>query len=524
LAFEIRCHHWDPVVKISGHPGDNMDKVIVRHGAALRAKYGSKGLARVDAALKALVKADARRGIDSTVLDIDRAGAMKPYGPPVPAGNPRALKAAIDAVAAKEKPHYILLLGAPDVLPLVPLVNPAHQGDGGDSDRLAPSDLPYACDAPYSTDANKFLGPTRVVGRLPDLPGARTPDLLLRLLKAAARAKSMPREAFQESFSLSAEPWVASTRLSVTNTFGSTAALQVCPPGGPGWTRKELSPRMHFINCHGGDQDPRYFGQHGEDFPVAHEAKRIAGKVTDGTVVAAECCYGAQLYDPAKAGGQTCISLTYLADGALGFFGSTTIAYGPSEGNGSADLICQYFLQRVLAGSSLGRAALEARQKFAGERTHLDPFDLKTLAQFYLLGDPSLQPVAFAAHALTRGRTFKQAFAKVQDRGVRNLRRERLEREGAHLGKVLPAVRPSDGRPSEPVARALSAMAKESGLRGGLVARSYGIVDKAHRRSIHVLSGFKVEERDGAPVQRLVALVATEDQGELLHVRRLHSR
>ena len=70
----------------------------------------------------------------------------------------------------------------------------------------------------------------------------------------------------------------------------------------------------------------------------------------------------------------------------------------------------------------------EARQKFAGARTHLDPYDLKTLMQFYLLGDPSAQPVSMSAHALTRGKAFKKAFADVQDRTVRNLRRERLER------------------------------------------------------------------------------------------------
>jgi hypothetical protein len=93
---------------------------------------------------------------------------------------------------------------------------------------------------------------------------------------------------------------------------------------------------------------------------------------------------------------------------ASAVFGSTTIAYGPCEGNGSADLVCQYFVQQVLGGSSLGRAALEARQKFAGARTHLDPYDLKTLMQFYLLGDPSAQPVAVTAHSLTRGKAFRR--------------------------------------------------------------------------------------------------------------------
>jgi hypothetical protein len=49
----------------------------------------------------------------------------------------------------------------------------------------------------------------------------------------------------------------------------------------------------------------------------------------------------------------------------------------------------------VLDGASLGRALLEARQKYIqAAPTPLGPIDLKTLGQFVLLGDPSVQPVA----------------------------------------------------------------------------------------------------------------------------------
>lgn len=502
-----------------------MDKLVIKHGAALRAKYAAAGLAKVDAALKTLVSADRKRGIETVVLDVSLASAMKPYGTAVPAKpDARALKAAIDAVATAVRPHYILLLGAQDVLPMVPLVNPAYGGPGGDDDKSVPSDLPYACEAPYGTDVNRFLGPTRVVGRLPDVPGASKPDLLLQLLRASARSKPMPREAYQQSFALSAEVWQGSTRLSVNNTFGDAAPLHLAPPKGPRWAKQDLAPRMHFINCHGASHSPEYFGQRGDDYPVAHRANLLTGKISAGTVVAAECCYGAQLYDPAESDGTRGIALSYLADGASGFFGSTTIAYGPSEGNGSADLICQYFLQRVLAGSSLGRAALEARQKFAGERTHLDPFDLKTLGQFYLLGDPALQPVGYAAHALSKTKAFKQAFAKVQDRGVRGLRRERLEREGRHLARALPPVRAKLLQPAPAVERTMQLMARESGLLGEPSRLSFEIGGKGPRRRIHVLKGPVQEAQRDQLVQRVLAIVATEEDGQLLHVRRVHSR
>ncbi len=76
-----------------------------------------------------------------------------------------------------------------------------------------------------------------------------------------------------------------------------------------------------------------------------------------------------------------------------GFFGSTTIAYGPDDHNDQADLICQYFLQSLLNGASLGRAALEARQKFAHTASMSDPSNVKTIAQFNLYGDPSVAPI-----------------------------------------------------------------------------------------------------------------------------------
>src|SRR5262249_54640309 len=145
--------------------------------------------------------------------------------------------------------------------------------------------------------------------------------------------------------------------------------------------------------------NPRFYGEPGKPLPTAHDAALIGGKVTDGTIVSAECCYGADLYDP--AGGQMGLCNTYLAQGAFGFFGSSTIAYGPPTGNGAADLICQYFLNHIRDGASLGRACLQARldfvQQAGGTGGALSPIDLKTLAQFSLLGDPSLTPVKPAA-------------------------------------------------------------------------------------------------------------------------------
>ncbi|MEY2686493.1 MAG: hypothetical protein RL375_691 [Pseudomonadota bacterium] len=510
------------------------DKIILTQRGPLLAKYGAAGVARVDAALAALVKADARRGLSTAIYALDDAQQLAPLGAKAVArpDNARAVKAAVDKLCLRLSPHYVVLLGSGDVVPFVQLANPAHGGEGGDDDVTVPSDLPYACRAAYSTDPSRFMGPTRVVGRIPDVPGATRPTLLVKLIRAAAAARTLPRADYQGYFGLSTKVWAHSTALSLRNTFGDDAALRLSPTAGPAWTQAQLAPRLHFINCHGADVAPEYYGQDGDDYPVAHEARRLKAHISKGTVMAAECCYGAQLYDPADAGGRQGIALTYLDQGACAVFGSTTIAYGPSEGNGSADLITQFFLQQVLAGASLGRAVLEARLQFAGQRTHLDPFDLKTLAQFYLLGDPSHQPVAPQAHALTRTKAFRQVFAPGDDRTVRGLRRERLERQGHHLGQALPRLAASDKAPHRAVTASLDALALESGLSTG-TRLSFDLepadapTTRRTRRQVHVISakalGTDVPAHPNG-VKPVRAIVATVEAGRILHLRRLHSR
>jgi hypothetical protein len=511
------------------------DKVIVTNVSALKAKYG-KTYPRVEAAVNRLVAADRKRGMTTRVVALDSAADMRSMGGSAVTRvlDQRQAKAAIDAVYGALRPEYVVILGAPDIVPMQELSNPMR----GDGDDVVPSDLPYACAAPYGTNPRSFLGPTRVVGRVPDLVDKGDAGYLVRLLSTAARYRTRPRSDYSEYFGISAEVWKGSTGLSLTKLFGASTAMETVPPKGPKWRDSQLERRLHFINCHGGASDPNYYGQPArrEAFPTAHSAKLLKRKIANGTVIAAECCYGAELYDPSDSGGQAGICSTYLYDGAYGFFGSTTIAYGPSEGNGQADLICQYFIEAVLGGASLGRAALEARQRFAAAYTHLDPADLKTMAQFYLLGDPSVHPVGAVSHALARTKAFSAAFKGAKSRpGTRALRRERLVRTGTNLQQTLGAV--ERARRSEPAAvkRLLAAAARESGLRE-IARESYAvefpkgvqkgelrIFEKARRnRSVHLLLGERGKGQGKA--RAVTALIATVQDGELVHLRRVHQR
>jgi hypothetical protein len=398
------------------------DKILVTNCSALSAKYGAKGLKAVLDAVKALVGADKAKGLATQLVDISDVATMKKFkGAAVTSSkNERQSKNAVDAIYTNVKPDYLVLLDGPDVLPHLILDNPA----AGDGDKHVPSDLPYASEASFTKrDAAAFAAVTRVVGRVPGITGANDPTFLIKQLKATAAFKTLRRADYLNHFAISAEVWEKSTEESVDNIFGSPA-IKLCPPTASPGVAKLLAPVCHFINCHGAEVDPQFYGQRGNQYPTAMTSDDVAKGAKRNALVAAECCYGAQLYDPALANGKRPISNAYLDAGAAGFFGSTTIAYGPPEGNGAADLLTQYFLIDVLDGASLGRACLQARQKFVlGEKME-DPINLKTLAQFILLGDPSLQPCG------AEGKEAKENVKVVEPAAARETRRIALVAAG----------------------------------------------------------------------------------------------
>lgn len=505
------------------------DKVIVTNRKALMKKYGGKGVSSVEKALQALLSADKKRGISGRVVYIDDLATMKKLkGKAVAnAGDPREAKAAIDAVFRTLDPDYLTIVGAPDVVPHQDLKNLS-----GDDDPVAWSDLPYACEAPYSRNTAEFVGPTRVVGRVPDLFGAKEPSHLVSLLRTAAACRSLPQADFLGYFGLSADVWQGSTRLSLSNVFGSSSGLLLAPPSGPGYPGLELKARMHFINCHGGPASPEFYGQKGTNYPVALTTAETAGQISEGAVAAVECCYGAELYDSVTLALDIPICQSYLRQGACGYFGSTTIAYGPADTNGAADLICQYFLLNVLGGASLGRAALLARQQYVEEAAQMDPIDLKTLAQFCLLGDPSLHPVKGPeAAGVPKGLSATDA-----ERFFRAERRAKLRQTGAFLRKTKPtaARRQAKVALTPAVRAALSNIAAQAGLGKAQAFEAFGVKSPAGAGAsagkaatvptrYHLALGFP-EGTETMESMSLVAVVAKELDGRIVGYRIYHRR
>jgi len=324
---------------------------------------------------------------------------------------------------------------------------------------------------------------TRVVGRIPDLPGEHDPAMLLAALATAATYTQRAPRSYQKVFSLTATVWKGSTVQSVDLLPGPAPSTHLSPPEDAGWTKRELAGLTHFVNCHGGDTTPDWFGQApgGAVDIVALSPEDVDGRIAEGTVVAAECCYGAMHMAPADLDGRVPMMWAYLRSGGYAAYGSSTTAYGPASGNGQADLVCRFALEGVLGGASTGRALLDARQRYVRETGALNPVDLKTLAQFDLLGDPSVVPVALPDRVAPKGLGQRRVVL-------------------AATGRALNASVPRAGRPRGSDIGA-SELARDAGLRVSQVAgevTSYGEHASAPRGGLtyHVLP-VRSGEREG---------------------------
>ncbi|WP_161596892.1 C25 family cysteine peptidase [Chitinophaga vietnamensis] len=497
-------------------------KLIITNKTALQQKYGDQHQAILND-LAALQAFDGTRHLDTHIIFLDDAAQMqslKATAVTDPADEAQN-KQAIDELYAFFSPGYILIAGAQDIVPFQRLKN-MLSGDT-DPDTFIPSDMPYACDAPYDKDPGKFVSPTRVVGRLPDVPAQNDPAYFHSLVQDIINIKSLPQSEYRSYFSISTFDWQDSTQHSLRNIFGDNSALRIVPGtpdiDGHNWTVQQLMPKTHFINCHGAIYNAGYYGQKSYDFPLAMQSDTITGKISSGTVVAAECCYGGQLYDPSKNISKLMsMANSYLLNHAIAFVGSTNIAYGPSTGQGLADLLTQYFVINVLNGASTGRAMLEARQKFLNEMgPTLDPYELKTAAQFNLFGDPSLQPVINEKDPAT------DIMSKSFVNSVQN-RRDNLEARGKILDTFISAPQPADeSHTTDPgVQDAMHSLLSEKQY-GKSLPKVFVAKKEEATPSVkfHVFSE-PVKATNNAPASR--ALVVKEKNNQILGYREYVSR
>lgn len=373
------------------------DKVLVTNFAALRTKHGPDGVARIRAAMDTLVAADLNRGLVTRIVNLDDGRTARALGVARvdDVADQHGTKNVIDAIDAEWEPAYIVIVGSDDVVTSQTLRNPLYEAgpDSADDDLWVASDLPYASDHDFSHTIGHFRGPTRVVGRIPDGHANSSSMQLRTALRAAANYTARPKSAYEKYWGLTAADWRKSSVELLHKTIGSTQGLVEIPPHLK-WRIGHTHRPLHFFNCHGASNRPQMQGQRGSWRPVVMNPKDLlkGERLHPGTVVISECCYtGAMVPHDARSG--PAFVDTYMRKGAYAFLGSSTEVWGGIVSNEDADLLARSFLQHLLAGTSTGRALLQARQDYVMRKTVLSPTDLKTLAQFTLFGDPSLHPV-----------------------------------------------------------------------------------------------------------------------------------
>ena len=176
--------------------------------------------------------------------------------------------------------------------------------------------------------------------------------------------------------------------------------------------------------------------------------------------------------------------------------------------------------------------ALMARQLFVRDNTQMDPFNLKTLAQYCLIGDPSIHPVS--VQSATNVPT--SVSITDSDRFFRAERRQKMKIAGDFLMKTKPTAskRATVDGLSQSTRNVLSDIVRNVGLHEEqtFVAfdvedppESKGLAPEATTAPLRYLIAIGTPEGDAnESVKRGIAIVAKESGGRIMGYRIYHQR
>jgi Peptidase family C25 len=393
-------------------------KLSVTLKRPLERKYNRVAVTKIKRAIQDWINEDAKRGIHTVHVALDDGPDMrrvwynyfpqKRFVRPVSGQpNPEKVKRAIDDLWDRLNPRYLVLFGGDDIVPMFKVPNPTHYWSRGvtDWDRMLPTDNPYAsCKLFDPQDIYSYLVPDRVIGRIPDMRGSLKrgdPAWLLDYLKTATNWAPNRPNFYKRTYAICTSESKGAGRECVQFLSKPTSELLISPPirDTAISARKRLSARLHLIKCHGTRLDANFWGR-GKHFVKAIKSTTLKAYLEPATVVGTTCCWGAQIFSPSAhhaTRGRWPLASTYLRKGALGFVGSTARAWFGGDSMGFADYIVTDYLKWILRHASIGRALLESKQGYMcyyleGGGT-ADPLDQKTMVEYLLLGDPSIQPV-----------------------------------------------------------------------------------------------------------------------------------
>lgn len=423
-------------------------KLSITCKAALAKKYDKTALAKIDQYVAKWQAADKTRGIRTIHVALDDAKVMKPLKvkPVLGKFTPHKAKRALDALVARLKPDYIVLFGANDVVPQFHVPNPTK---GEDNEATVPTDNPYASSRKFRNGTRAtYLVPDRVVGRIPDLVGSSDPRWVLDYLAGATEWTSSAPGSYGKDLLVVCDEWKQSGQACAQYLSRDVGSLMISPPTATNSEkiRARHGNRLQMIKCHGAANDSCFYGQKGASYPETLRSPSIRNRTSSRTIVGAMCCFGASIFDPndpaALKPGEPPIPSVYLRQGAFGFFGSTSTAWVGIQAMMCADWVVSAFLKGTLAGASIGRSALEAKQDFVRwlqqQGDEQDAPDEKTLLQFVLLGDPSIHPVKAQAPAGLASASLLGATSTAGAVMARRQRRAVREQLGAVLRSAVP--------------------------------------------------------------------------------------
>jgi Peptidase family C25 len=444
--------------KRSARPKHGTVKLSVTVKRRLEHKYGAK-LQQINTAIQAWINADAKRRICTVHVAVDDSAAMlkvwRDYFPKARRVRPVSgkvtapkIKRAIADLWNRLSPDYLVLFGGRDIVPMFEVDNPSNFLSSPpvvDRDRKLATDNPYASSKIFRPrDISSYLVPDRVIGRIPDMMHSGDPAWLVDYLETASRWASNPLSFYRETYAICSSEMTTAGRDSMQYLSKPVSDLLISPPARDirRSARNRLSARLHLIKCHGNPLDATFWGK-GKRFVRAITSATLKAHLKPATLVGTMCCYGAQIFSPhakhARSHGRWPIASTYLRKGALGFVGSTRMAWLGQGAMASADWIVADYLNRILEGASIGRAFLESKQKFAGYYTAkgrvLDRKKEKTMIEYVLLGDPSIHPADPSIHPGGSRMAGPESDLVAQER---RQRRVVLSRRAEQVCKLLP--------------------------------------------------------------------------------------
>lgn len=363
--------------------------LVISSRVGLERHYGDGAFDAVRDALDAYVAAS---GSSSIVAFLDVAESMAPLGlQPISSTTSGSVLAGVRAVRRMLPTiDSVFIVGNDHVVPYWQFTNPV--GDRRvDPDAIVYSDNPYGTTSDTLED---YLAPPIAVGRLADSASGSIDDFITAL--TACTENHNRRRIVSDSAAVVNDEWFDVT-LGVINELAPpvsawrTPTFQIGPAN-----RGDINRRYLYFNLHGFLDDPAWKGfddRRAQFFTVATPDSFERSDVS-GSIVFAENCYGA--LTPGKDLANSC-ALKLLHEGAAALVGATGLAFGshiaPNALLENADFLAQQFFARACAGASTcGAALVGARRDYRDvERTPMtNAFKQKTLMQFTLLGDPSL--------------------------------------------------------------------------------------------------------------------------------------